>query len=90
MRAELGLPSVRGDEERGGGMMGMFALLFSLVAFLERCLDVLLTHIAHNRWLRRLNGRRRRHWQSKATHWRQVRDSIFHHLGYSSQVLEDH
>ena len=22
MRAELGLPSVRGDEERGGGMMG--------------------------------------------------------------------
>ena len=24
MRAELGLPSVRGDEERGGGMMGGF------------------------------------------------------------------
>lgn len=24
MRAELGLPSVRGDEERGGGMMGMY------------------------------------------------------------------
>ena len=24
MRAELGLPSVKGDEERGGGMMGGF------------------------------------------------------------------
>ena len=24
MRAELGLPSVRGDDERGGGMMGGF------------------------------------------------------------------
>ena len=80
MRAELGLPSVRGDEERGGGMMG------KLQAFDSG----LFSSNFVNRRLWRLDGRRRRKQQGQTTHRRQVRNSILHHFRHPGQVPEDH
>ena len=82
MRAELGLPSVRGDEERGGGMMG--ASLLAFFTLTKNCTDRLF------RWLRWLHGRRCRVWQGKTTHWCQVRDPLLYNFGDPGAVSEDY